>query len=61
MIAYQTAIKLDPNRAGVYSSLGNALLKSGDISSAIASYQKAIELNPEQPFQIYRNLGRRFE
>ena len=64
--AYAEAIKLDANRPGVYVALGNAQLKCEQIdeaitkcrsSAAIASYQKAIELNPQQPFGVYKNLG----
>ena len=39
---------------------GNQLLREGKLESAIASYEKAIELNPQSAW-LYRNLGEALE
>ncbi len=58
--AYTEAIKLEENSA-IYFRLGNAQRKDGDAKRATVSYQKAIELNSQQPFcnlsLVYRALG----
>ena len=36
-----------PQSWNVYDSYGDALMKNGDTEEAIESYQKSIELNPE--------------
>lgn len=45
-------IKLFPESANTYDSLGEAYMKKGDRELAIAYYQKALERNPEYPSAI---------
>ena len=33
--------------AGAASALGEALAESGDVAAAVASYEKSLELNPD--------------
>jgi|GEM_PF-610488 len=40
-----------------YCSLADKQFEKGDAPGAIVSYQKAIALNPQQPFKVYQNLG----
>ena len=37
--------------------LAASQLKFGDATGAIAHYQKVIDLNPHQPFWVYKGLG----
>ena len=53
----QRVIDAQPKRIGVYFKLAKALQKQGDIHGAIAAYQKAIELKPDQQANTYANLG----
>ncbi|MEG3969487.1 TIGR04372 family glycosyltransferase [Microcoleus sp. T2B6] len=46
---FDKAIALDPQAAWSHFYLGEALAKKDDLEAAIASYQKALELQPEQP------------
>ncbi len=55
--AYWQAIELNPDEATTYSLLGQVQSKKGDFAGAIASYQKAVEIQPEQPFWVYLNLA----
>lgn len=41
-----------PKSANVYDSLGEAYLNSGDTTSAIKYYEKALEINPKLPSSI---------
>ena len=45
----RAAIELYPKEANLYDSLGEFQLRKGDKVSALASYQKALELNPNFP------------
>ncbi len=49
MTILQVAIELYPKEANLYDSLGEFQLKKGDKAKALASYQKALELNPNFP------------
>ncbi len=55
--AYTEAIKLRPEDPAVYRMLAASQLKFGDYTGVIASSQKAIDLNPQQPFWVYKGLG----
>ncbi|MDE5090983.1 MAG: tetratricopeptide repeat protein, partial [Trichodesmium sp. St18_bin3_1_1] len=41
-------------------AIGNKLLREGKLEEAIASYEKAIELNPQFAWS-YQNMGHAFE
>ncbi|MBR8827310.1 MAG: tetratricopeptide repeat protein [Gomphosphaeria aponina SAG 52.96 = DSM 107014] len=43
-----------------YLNLGKLELEKGNLEEGIANYQKAIEINPEQPAWVYKNLGDAF-
>ncbi|WP_414565886.1 MULTISPECIES: glycosyltransferase [unclassified Anabaena] len=55
-IAYETALKIDPNFATGHYNLGMIFKTLGLFTDAIASYQRAIKLNPNYA-QAYQNLG----
>lgn len=56
-IAYENALKIDPNFAtGHYYNLGMTLKAMGLYTDAIACYQKAIGINPNYA-DAYQNLG----
>ncbi len=44
---FKMNMELYPESFNVYDSLGEALMKSGDIKNAIKNYQQSLELNPE--------------
>lgn len=64
---YKKAISIEPDRAGVYSSLGVSYRLSGDKQNAYQSFKKAYELESSnatykaQYFQICKELGRKTE
>ncbi|MGB2960318.1 MAG: tetratricopeptide repeat protein [Bacteroidota bacterium] len=41
------SVRLFPDEANPYDSLGDAYVKAGDIESAKEAYKKALELDPE--------------
>ena len=43
------SISLMPKNIQAYIDLGNLYLKTGDNKSAIAIFQKALEINPDSP------------
>jgi CubicO group peptidase (beta-lactamase class C family)/tetratricopeptide (TPR) repeat protein len=45
----RAAIELHPKEANLYDSLGEFQLRKGDKVKALASYQKALEINPNFP------------
>ena len=51
-ITYQ-GIQLYPQQADIYRCLGVIQDRQGQVSETIASYQKAIALDPQQPFWVY--------
>ncbi len=54
--ARQTAGENDRNLHLIYAKLGEAYEVAGRFEEAIAAYQKAVELRPEEP-SYYNNLG----
>jgi tetratricopeptide (TPR) repeat protein len=54
---YERAIVLKPDNPEVYDSLAQARALKGEYSSAIALYQRAIELGLVDCFWTYKNLG----
>ncbi|BAZ83919.1 family 2 glycosyl transferase [Dolichospermum compactum NIES-806] len=55
-IAYETAIKIDPNFVTGYYNLGMVCKAMGLFSEAIDAYNNAINLNPDYA-EAYQNLG----
>jgi glycosyltransferase involved in cell wall biosynthesis len=55
-IAYENALKIDPNFATGHYNLGMTLKAMGLYTDAIACYQKAIGINPNYA-DAYQNLG----
>ena len=55
--AYEQALVRAPEDVATYGLLGQAQGKAEKLEEAISSYQKAIEIQPEQPFWLYFNLG----
>jgi glycosyltransferase involved in cell wall biosynthesis len=55
-IAYETAIKIDPNFVPGYYNLGMLLKSMGLFAGAIAAYNQAIRLKADYP-EAYQNLG----
>jgi GT2 family glycosyltransferase/Flp pilus assembly protein TadD len=43
---YYDALEIEPDNAKLYASLANVLTSKGDFETAIAAYQKALELQP---------------
>ncbi len=56
---YKRAISLDPKFSEAFSNLGNVYLAEKKIPLAMASYQQAIDLNPDKAAYYY-NLYRAF-
>ncbi len=56
---YRRAIEREPTLSEAHSNLGNVYLAQKQIQGAIASYQKAIELNPDKG-SYYYNLYRAY-
>jgi tetratricopeptide (TPR) repeat protein len=46
---FNNAVEADPNDAQAYEDMGNAYMKLDDKPNALASYQKALNLNPNDP------------
>lgn len=57
VLVCQQSLIINSQQSGTYISLGKALFGLNKTEEAIASYQKAIELNPKQPFGVYKTLG----
>jgi tetratricopeptide (TPR) repeat protein/glycosyltransferase involved in cell wall biosynthesis len=55
--AYQILIQSQTNNAVLYDLLGQTQAQKNDLDSAIANYQKALELGLDNPFWTYKNLG----
>jgi tetratricopeptide (TPR) repeat protein len=54
---FKEGIQLYPNNEALYRELGIVQEKIGDIEGEIASYRKAIDLQPQQPDWVYVTLG----
>ncbi|MDR2152990.1 MAG: tetratricopeptide repeat protein [Helicobacteraceae bacterium] len=54
---YAQAISIDPNRAKTYNDRGAAYDNLGDYDRAIADYNLALEINPNDDGLAYRNRG----
>uniref|UniRef100_A0A8C0AMS3 Tetratricopeptide repeat domain 37 n=1 Tax=Buteo japonicus TaxID=224669 RepID=A0A8C0AMS3_9AVES len=50
----QAALRADPKDSNCWESLGEAYLSRGSYSTALKSFRKASELNPELMYSIYR-------
>ncbi|ELS02825.1 amino acid adenylation enzyme/thioester reductase family protein [Xenococcus sp. PCC 7305] len=50
-------ITLKAKKSDLALQEGHIFYEKGDFESAIISYQKAITLNPQQPVEVYQNLG----
>uniref|UniRef100_A0A8B9SEG0 Tetratricopeptide repeat domain 37 n=1 Tax=Apteryx owenii TaxID=8824 RepID=A0A8B9SEG0_APTOW len=50
----QAALRADPKDANCWESLGEAYLSRGSYTTALKSFTKASELNPELVYSIYR-------
>jgi tetratricopeptide (TPR) repeat protein len=44
---FKLNVDLFPQSSNVYDSLGEGYMLSGDVDSAIANYEKSLELNPD--------------
>lgn len=47
MVVFNLYISLYPESANANDSLGEALMKSGHLQEATASYRRSLELNPD--------------
>ena len=54
---YQKVLGLQPHRADIYLKLGDTFKSQQQFERAIAAYQQAIDLEPEQPPGAYQALG----
>ncbi|NXG82688.1 TTC37 protein, partial [Stercorarius parasiticus] len=50
----QAALRVDPKDSNCWESLGEAYLSRGSYSTALKSFRKASELNPELVYSIYK-------
>ena len=48
---------LTQDNSDFYCQQGNSYFEKGDMELAIINYQKATELNPNQPVEVYKRLG----
>ncbi|MBI5631140.1 MAG: tetratricopeptide repeat protein [Elusimicrobia bacterium] len=53
--AYQALLAAEPRNAGLHYNLGNCLFKQGRLGQAVASYQRAFDINPRDS-DIRHNL-----
>ncbi len=44
---FELMVELHPGSANAYDSLGEAYMKAGDTTAAVTSYEKSLDLNPE--------------
>jgi tetratricopeptide (TPR) repeat protein len=57
--AYQSALRLSPNRDDLHNKMGNILLEEGDVDPAIKSFQAAIRVDPRSTVYLY-SLGQAY-
>ena len=55
--AYQKALQLNPNDAGLHNNLGSLYASMGKTDDAKAEFQKAVDLDPTHAGNYYYNLG----
>jgi len=53
----QRIVGLEPDNSNSYLKMAKTLQEQGKIYGAIAAYQEAIELNPNLPAKVYKELG----
>jgi O-antigen biosynthesis protein len=53
----QILLESDRENIAAWHQLARAYEAKGDFDRAIESYEKAIEIQPEQPFWVYRHIG----
>ena len=53
---FRNALKIRPNYARAYSSLGLVFFQKGDIKEAIEAWEKGLEVKPDQP-DVQNNLA----
>jgi tetratricopeptide (TPR) repeat protein len=56
LVAYEQAIRLDPNHAKIYNNQGNVLHDLGRLEEALMAYEQAIRLDPNYA-NAYYNQG----
>lgn len=54
MFSLQAALRADPKDSNCWESLGEAYLSRGGYTTALKSFTKASELNPESVYSIYQ-------
>jgi Tfp pilus assembly protein PilF len=57
--AYQSALRLAPNRDDFHNKLGNILLEEGDVDQAVRSFQAALRIEPRSTVYLY-SLGQAY-
>jgi tetratricopeptide (TPR) repeat protein len=57
---WSDVIKKSPQSSGAYNSRGNAFAAKGDIESAIADYNRSVEILPEY-VDVYNNLANAYK
>lgn len=56
MSFFRQAIEFDPSYASPHNGLGTALADAGELRAALASWERALALDPKLPFALH-NLG----
>ena len=56
LVAFEVAIRLDPEDAEAHNNKGNALFELGRHDEALAAYEEAIRLDPDDA-DFYDNKG----
>jgi tetratricopeptide (TPR) repeat protein len=57
--AYQSALRLSPNRDDLYNKMGNIFIEEGETDQAIKSYQSALRIEPKSTAYLY-SLGQAY-
>ena len=56
-VAYETAVRIWPSDADAQADLGGIYQKLGDFDRAVEVLERALELGPGDPAQVYTNLA----
>ena len=48
-MAYNEALRLDPNNYDAHNNLGNTLLNSGKVDEARPHFERALAMKPDHP------------